>query len=73
MAHEVVRVVTQPYHDADDKVLYSPGDRVPYDADLPYGVRTTLAVAEVADKPEPEPADPAPARGTAKAAASARA
>jgi hypothetical protein len=54
MAHEVVRTVTQPFHGKDGiEVLYHPGDRVPVDADLPYGVRTTLGVAEVEDKPEP--------------------
>jgi hypothetical protein len=54
MAHEVVRIVTQPFHGADGiEVLYQPGDRVPVDADLPYGVRTALGVAEVEDKPEP--------------------
>ena len=67
MAHEVVRVVTQPFHGPDGiEVLYQPGDRVPVDADLPYGVRTALGVAEVEDKPEPaKPAAKAPAgKGT---------
>jgi hypothetical protein len=76
MAHEVVRVVTQPFHGADGiEVLYSPGDRVPVDADLPDGLRTALAVAEVADDPEPEAADdpepeaaPRSAKVTAKTA-----
>lgn len=55
MAHEVIRTVTQPFHGKDGiEVLYQPGDRVPVDADLPDGIRTTLGVAEVQDKPEPE-------------------
>jgi hypothetical protein len=68
MAHEVVRVVTQPYHGADGiEVLYSPGEQVPVDADLPYGVRTTLAVAEVPDPVAPGPV-PAKAAGKTPAA-----
>jgi hypothetical protein len=68
MAHEVVRVVTQPFHGADGiEVLYSPGDRVPVDGNLPDGLRTTLAVAEAADKPE---AAPEPAKAPGKTAAS---
>lgn len=60
MAHEVVKVVTQPFHGPDGiEVLYQPGDQVPVDADLPYGVRTRLAVAEVEDKPKPAAKPPA--------------
>ena len=51
--HVVVQVVTQPFHGPDgNSVLYSPGDQFPEGEELPEGVRTTLAVAEV---PEPEP------------------
>ena len=57
MAYEVVRIVTQPYHGADGiEVLYQAGEQVPVDADLPDGVRTTLAVAEVPDKAPVKPA-----------------
>jgi hypothetical protein len=65
MAYEVVRVVTQPFHGADGtEVLYSPGDRVPVDAELPHGVRTQLTVAEVQDKAAAP--DKAPGRTPAK-------
>lgn len=54
MAHEVIRTVTQPFHGPDGiEVLYQPGDQVPVDEDLPDGLRTTLGVAEVQDKPKP--------------------
>jgi hypothetical protein len=69
MAHEIVRVVTQPFHGPDGiEVLHSPGDRVPVDADLPDGLRTALSVAEVPDPPAPPPpAAPGRAKGAGPA------
>lgn len=67
MAYEVIRVVTQPFHGADgSEVLYQPGDLVPVEGDLPDGLRTTLAVGEVADEPTPKAAE-AKAAGKASA------
>ena len=67
--HEVVQVVTQPFHGPDGiEVLYSPGDTFPDGHELPEGVRTTLSVAEVADTPPAEP-EPASAMAAGKAAA----
>ena len=58
--HEVVQVVTQPFHGPDGiEVLYSPGDTFPDGHELPEGVRTVLSVAEVADTPAPKAAAPA--------------